>query len=398
MGEWLVWGLATVLWVGWIVWVVVRFGDSRRLSEYPETPPKTPPLVSVVIPARNEARNISRCLHAVLASTWPALEVIVVDDHSTDDTAAIARRVADEDARRHPNQPARVRVVAAPDLPPDWFGKQWACHAGAAAATGVILCFTDADTRHGPQLLTRSVNAMRGRGAALFTVTGRQEMLTFWERAIQPFIFALMLARYGGVETMSRSTNVRNKIANGQFFLITRKAYAQAGGHEAVRTHVAEDLRLAQRLTELGLPVHMVLADEYLSTRMYTSLAEIRRGWRKNLYAAGRDTLPVGPVTRRLLPFVFPIPALVPLLPVLMFALGAVGVLGPGALLFGGVGGLVSLLFWVGVYAYAGLNPLWGFAHYVASPVLAWICAEAAWRGSRVEWKGRDYLSQPVAR
>jgi chlorobactene glucosyltransferase len=394
VGETWVWWVLTAIWVAWIVSVVVRFADSRRLSAYPKEPPQRPPLVSVIIPARNEARNIARCLRAALGATWPAIEVIVVDDHSTDGTGEIARKLADDDAARHPGQPPRVRVIDAPPLPAGWFGKQWACHTGAAAAQGQILCFTDADTRHGAELLTRSVNAMRIRGAALFTVAGRQEMLTFWEKALQPFVFALMLSRYGGVEAMSRSRTPRNKIANGQFLLLTRAAYTQVGGHEAVRANVAEDLQLAQRLTALGLPVHMVLAEDHLATRMYTSLDEIRRGWRKNIYAAGRDTLPLGPVTRRILPFVFPIPALVPLIPLGIFALGALGVLGGGAIIFGAVGGIVSLLFWIGVYAYSGLNPLWGLTHYAAAAVFAWICVEAAWRGSRVEWKGRDYLSE----
>ncbi len=397
----------TSLWPAWILtagWaaataiIVVRFLDSHRLAEYSEEPPAEPPLVSIIIPARNEARNIGRCLRGVLLTTWPKFEVIVVDDHSTDGTVAIAQRIADEDAARYPDQPPCVHVIQAPDLPKGWFGKQWACHTGAAAAQGTILCFTDADTRHGSELLTRSVNAMRGRGAAMFTVAGRQEMMTFWEKVLQPFIFALMLARYGGVESMSRSSVPHRKVANGQFFLVTRAAYTQAGGHESVRTHVAEDLRLAQRLTSLDLPVHMVLAEDYLATRMYTSLGEIRRGWRKNLYAAGRDTLPLGPVTRRILPFVFPLAPLIPLVPIVAFVLGALNVLGIGAILFGGIAGVVSLLFWIGVYAYAGLNPLWGLTHYLAAPIFAWIFAEASWRGSTVEWKGRTYESRSEGR
>src|SRR6185437_14783611 len=117
------------------------------------------PLVSVIIPARNEARNIERCVRSVLASTYPSLEVIVVDDHSTDATGSIARAMAAHDSR--------LVVIDAPDLPAGWFGKQWACATGARAARGQLLVFTDADTRHAPDLLSRAVNALRDRDASL---------------------------------------------------------------------------------------------------------------------------------------------------------------------------------------------------------------------------------------
>jgi chlorobactene glucosyltransferase len=286
--------------------------------------------------------------------------------------------------------------MEAPDLPDGWFGKQWACHSAAQLARGELLCFTDADTTHGPELLARSVNALRERGSALFTVAGHQEAVSFWEKAIQPFVFAILLSRYGGTEGMSRSTRPLNKIANGQYLLITRAAYAASGGHETVRAHVAEDLRLAQTFTTLGLPVHMELAQHHLSTRMYTSLGEIRRGWGKNIFAAGRDTLPLGPVTRRIFPFIFPLPGLVPLIPPVILLLGALGVLGPGALLFGSIATATTLLFWMGVYAYARLNPLWALCYPLAALAFSAISAEAAWRGNRVSWKGRAYQSRPA--
>ena len=393
---------AALAWCAPMVLVVWRFRDTRSLSEYPVAPPADAPLVSVIIPARNEAHNIARCLRSVLAAAYPALEVIVVDDHSTDGTGEIARAIATEDLakRRKPGetrasqQPdARVRVITAPSLEAGWFGKQWACQAGARVAKGSLLCFTDADTTHGPELISRSVNALLARGADLFTVAGRQEMVTFWEKVVQPSVFALLLSRYGGLEAMSRATRPRSKIANGQFMLMRREPYERLGGHAAVRGHVAEDLRLAQLFTEQGLAMHMVLAREQLSTRMYTSLDEIRRGWGKNVYAGGRDTFPSGPIMRFILPFVFPLPALVPLVPTVVLVLALLGVLGAGALWFGAIAATVNLLFWIGVYMFSGLSPLWGFAHPLASVVFAGICTEAAWKGSRVEWKGRRYES-----
>ncbi len=374
------------LWVAVIVAVVVRFLDSRRLDAYAPVPRGDAPPLSVVIPARDEARNIEACVRSVLASDYPRLEVVVVDDHSTDGTGDIVRRLAAEDAR--------VRVVDAPPLPEGWFGKQWACQTGARAATGDLLCFTDADTRHGPELLSRSVGAMRARGADLFTVASHQSAESFWEKVVQPYVFSILLSRYGGMEAMSRSTKPLDKIANGQFLLMSRRTYDALGGHEAVRDHVAEDLRFAQLVTERGMQAHMLLARDHLTTRMYTSLGEIRRGWGKNVYAGGRDTMPLGPVTSKIFPWIFPLPALVPLIPTTCFVLGALGIWGQGALLFGSIAGAANLLFYMAVYAFARLNPLWALLHPLAAVTFSWICAEAAWRGSRVQWKGRGYVSR----
>ena len=221
-----------------------------------------------------------------------------------------------------------------------------------------------------------------------------QEALTFWEKVIQPFVFSILLSRYGGLEAMSRSSKPLDKIANGQFILLSRSAYDAIGGHEAVKDHVAEDLRLAQLVTARGLQAHMLLARDELKTRMYTSLAEIRRGWGKNVYAAGRDTMPLNAVTARIFPWIFPLPALVPVLPLLCLALGLAGVWGTGALVFGAIAAPATLLYFAGVYMFARLNPLWALAYPLAAVTFSGICAEAAWRGSKVEWKGRGYVSR----
>lgn len=201
--------LAALPWVLLPLAVLWQLRGSRTLDEYPAEPPSDAPLVSVVIPARNEGRNIDACLRSVLGSTWPAFEVIVVDDHSADGTGDLARRAAAADPR--------VLVIENPDLPAGWFGKQWACHNGARAARGAFLLFTDADTRHGPELLARSMNAMRVRGADLFSVGGAQVMETFWERLVQPHIFSMIVARYGSTERLSRTTDPYGKLANGQY-------------------------------------------------------------------------------------------------------------------------------------------------------------------------------------
>ena len=375
--------LATAIWLVMLAFTAWNALDAQSLDEHPAAPPADPPLISVIIPARNEARNIERCVRSVLASTWPALEVIVGDDHSTDGTGDIARRLS-----------PRVKVIMPPTLAEGWFGKQWACHHCAIAARGTLLCFTDADTTHGPELLTRSVSAMTARGSHLFTVSGQQEMGSFWEKVIQPFIFLLLLSRYAGMERMSRSRKPHDKIANGQYIVVARETYSRMGGHEAVRAHVAEDLRLAQRWTEQGLNVHMLMGFDHLSTRMYTSFAELRRGWGKNVYAGGRDAMAFHPVLKVLFPLILPLSPLFPMIPIVALVLGLVGVMGAGAIWFGVVAGTANLVFWASVYRRFRLSVLWGLTYPLAAITFALICVEAVVRGARVEWKGREYISR----
>ncbi|MFI5246130.1 MAG: glycosyltransferase family 2 protein, partial [Gemmatimonadales bacterium] len=292
-------GLAALPWLVVPCVILWRLRRTTRLGVYSPEVPVNAPLVSIVVPARNEARNIDACLRSILATTWPAIEVIVVDDHSSDGTGGIARRIGTTDARVH--------VIDNPDLPEGWMGKQWACRNGQLTARGTFLLFTDADTRHGPALLARSMNAMRERRADLFSVGGSQTMETFWERLLQPHVFGMLVARFGDTERVNRSSDPYDKIANGQFMLMTREVYDRAGGHAAVRSHVAEDLRFAQEWTRLGYSVLIVEGFDYMATRMYAGFAVIWRGWGKNMWAAGRDTISAGPAAKAVLRIVAPL-------------------------------------------------------------------------------------------
>ena len=378
--------LAAAPWLALPLALLWRMKDQRSLDEYPAEAPSPAPLVSVIVPARDEARNIEPCLRSILTTSWPNMELIVVDDHSTDGTGDIARRVGAGDAR--------VLVVANPDLPDGWFGKQWACHNGALVARGSHLLFTDADTRHGADLIARSMNAAAARRADLFSVAGSQALGTFWERVVQPHIFALILMRYGGTERVSRSHDPLQKIANGQFMLVTRRAYDAAGGHEAVRTHVAEDLRLAQEWCRRGLSVQIVTGLDQMSTRMYDGLGELVRGWGKNVYAAGRDTVPLGPWGQAVLRVIFPLPALWEIGPAVIALLALAGFASPVVGAWAGICYAASALFWMVIYASMRQPLRYALLHPLGSLVVFWIFAHAAWRGAHVEWRGRRYLSQ----
>jgi chlorobactene glucosyltransferase len=384
--HWLDVGRAALPWIVAPLFVWWRSRDSCSLDDYAAATPPDAPLVSVVIPARDEARNIEQCVTAALASTWPSLEVLVVDDHSTDGTGALARALAERDPR--------VRVLDNPPLPPGWMGKQWACWTGAQASRGTVLCFADADTTHAPDLIPRAVNALRARGAGLLSVAGRQEMGSFWERIVQPQVFAVIAGRYGGTERVSRSGRTVDKIANGQCLLMPRDAYDRVGGHAAVRDVVAEDLKLAQRTHAAGFPVHLLLGESQLSTRMYTSLRELVGGWRKNVFAGGREAMPLGRLGRLIFPVLLLLPAFAQLWPLAVLLAAWAGLVTDPVRIHGAMLAVAAtLLFWAATYWRAGLSPLWALLYPIGAGTYAVISMQAILRGSRVEWRGREYLS-----
>jgi chlorobactene glucosyltransferase len=378
--------LAVLPWILIALVIAWRGRGSRRLDDESNVPPVPVPHVSVIIPARDEARNIARCLRSVLAFDYPAFDVVVVDDHSTDGTGDVARAAAGGDSR--------ARIMVPPPLPPGWFGKSWACATGADATTGELLLFVDADTAAAPDLLVRLVNARATRDADLISIGGRQELGSFWERLVQPQVFTMLLVRYGGTERVESSRRPSDKIANGQCILLRRDVYASIGGHAAVRDKVAEDLMLAQTVFRAGKRVSLVIGLDQLSTRMYTSLRELVQGWGKNIYAAGLDTLPIGGVAgRMLLPVLLLVPSLAMLLPPLLTILALTGmidlsVVPPAA------STIVLMIGWALIYTAFGVPPLFGVLYPLATATMLYIIIVAIARGRRVAWKGRSYVTR----
>jgi chlorobactene glucosyltransferase len=360
---------------------LVRLADRRpNLSD---AAPVEGPLVSVVIPARNESQTIKAVVRFILTSSYGAFELLVVDDRSTDDTAAIVERLAAGDPR--------IRLVRGEPLPDGWYGKPWACAQGARAAAGRLLLFTDADTRHEPELLGRAVGALGHERADLVTVAPHQRCVTFWERLVMPQIWLLLGLRYHPRE-VNRARRERDVIANGQFILTTRKAYDAVGTHAAVRHEVAEDLALAQAYLRQGRRIHFAFAERLMETRMYQSLPQLVEGWSKNVYLGGRKSFPQEPARRALVPAMLVAAIGFWLLPPLvLFAgtLGAdIGALARPALIAAGL----SMLFW-GLISYGMKIPVaYGPLYPLGALMAMYIVLRSTWRGERrVEWRGRVY-------
>ncbi len=258
-----------------VLWVILRrqrFLDARS----PRYLGPDPPMVSAILPAKDEEAYLSDCLASVRGQTYPNLEIVVVDDRSVDRTGEIAREHAARDAR--------VRVLTIEELPAGWTGKTHALHRAAAEASGEWLWFLDADTLHAPESLSILMEYARTEGADLASLLPELRCETFWERVVQP-LGGIVLMQSFPLHVVHRDRSPL-AFANGQYILIRRTAYDNAGGHEAVKDRFVEDIALADRVKQTGHRIRVALVHEIVTCRMYASLNQLVRGWSRILYDA----------------------------------------------------------------------------------------------------------------
>jgi chlorobactene glucosyltransferase len=371
-----------------VTWLIVRAANQRGLLQLLVPAPRPPaldaPRVAVIVPARNEAHNIGRCLRGLIEQDYPPgrLLLLVVDDHSTDATASIASSLAEA----HP----QIGVLASPPLPPHWIGKSHACWLGACAVSADTewLCFLDADVHAQPALLASAVAAATSERLDLLSLAPKQELVSFAERLVMPC--GLYLLAFCQDLRKMQSPKSPDATATGQFMLVRSTAYREIGGHAAVRREICEDLALARCLKQAGRQVILRDGSRLLSTRMYTGWQTLRPGIAKNLVEM------LGGPVRTLVTVAAGVGLawaiwLVPLSDGLHCSFGSAA--GCTALLPGLIAGLAA----VGLHV-AGAShfriPLWyGLLFPLGYTTGALIAIDSLlwrWRG-RVAWKGRDY-------
>lgn len=229
------------------------------------------PRVSVVIPARNEEKDVERAVRSHLAQDYPDIQVIVVDDRSVDRTPEILKALA-----RDP----RLTVVTGSDPPDGWLGKPHALHMGAQAADGELLLFADADVRYDPRALRDAVSIMDDRGLDLLAFFPRFDNRGFWENVLLPFLSVAVFLGFGFI---ARSRRINLAMGAGAGNLVRRRAYDAVGGHAAIRQAVVDDVRLAVAAKRAGFRVAAFRAEDRVTVRMYRGFREVWDGFTKNV-------------------------------------------------------------------------------------------------------------------
>ena len=235
------------------------------------------PLVSVLIPARNEGKNIKRCLRSLIRQDYPNLEIIVLDDNSTDNTSGVVKEFA--------AKTGKIRLILGEPLIGGWLGKSFACHQLSKAARGNYLLFTDADTLHFKKSVTFAINALNINKLDAISVFARQITVTIHERMMVPFANFFLLAFMPFILIL-KSKNPLFCTAIGQFMLFKRCVYEKIGGHGSVKSEILEDIHIAKHVKRAGYKFMIFDGRNNFYCRMYNNLKEVVAGYSKVLSAA----------------------------------------------------------------------------------------------------------------
>ncbi|MDZ7342931.1 MAG: glycosyltransferase family 2 protein [candidate division KSB1 bacterium] len=233
------------------------------------------PRVSVLIPARNEAANIEACLQGLLVQDYPDLEILVLDDNSSDETAAIVNRLTQQDRR--------VKLITGQSLPTGWLGKNWACHQLRTYATGELLIFSDADSRYAPTVVSGTVGWMQQLELSLLSAFAHPITVTLAEKLVVP-VFHMLVYGYLPLWLTYFSRAASVSAASGSWIAINRRAYDRIGGHRAIRNQIVDDVELSRLAKRLGEKMLTVSGKDMVYCRMYGSAPEIWQGFSKNMF------------------------------------------------------------------------------------------------------------------
>ena len=231
--------------------------DSFRLAPYLdefEDTSKTNPKVSVILPARNEEEFIGKCLDSLTKQDYENYEIIVIDDSSEDSTW----KIISEHAKKHHN----VIPVSARPKPDGWMGKNWACMEGYDKATGELLLFTDADTKHAENIITLAVSHLNSLDLDALSAIPRMLTFDFWTSITLPIISTFLHTRFSALNV--NNPNKKTGYFFGSFFILKKTTYQKVGMHEGVKQEIIEDGALGKKVKEAGYKMRMVRAEHLI--------------------------------------------------------------------------------------------------------------------------------------
>jgi len=377
--------------ISWLVFGLAMYAGRRRMLLMYRPPHPiigAPPAVTILIPAKADGERIRGCLLSAIEQDYPNVQVIAIDDRSTDQTGA----VMDEVAASNP----RLKVLHITQPPaPGWTGKNNALWTGQKLADGEWLLFVDSDMILEKDALSVAMSVVLRKKFDLLSLLPRLESHSFWESLLVPLAGSTASTMYL-IALTNNAQRTNTAFANGQFLLINRTSYDAIGGHETVRDRFCEDIEIARLMKPRGMRPRVSWGNDFCSVRMYSSLGAIFRGWSRIYYSAT-----VGKPWR-------PLAALMFLIFSCFSAYGALlwsvyRIMNPTRLLWGWGGiawldaaltHLVVMTFLIGImYRWSGnrwRNALW---FPVAGPMLAAIILKALSMciTKKVEWRGTAY-------
>lgn len=369
----------------WVRRAVLMVGSIKKYSIMPvraweELWPQVQ--VSVIVPCRNEARNLPILLPSLMAQDYPHVEFIFLDDRSTDDTL----RLLQEAAARYP----RIKVLQGKPLPPGWTGKNHAMHQCAQAASGEWLLFSDADTEHLKHSVSSSLRYALERKLDLLTLSARCVCKSFGEHLVQPMGIGCFAVWFKLEDVNDPNSSV--PLACGQYLLVRKRVFEAVGGAERIKDAVTEDLALFKNVKAAGYRCELAIGAHIFATRMYQSFGESWVGWRRiYLHALDKN---VPSLVRKILMLIFFSAAPFFILPAAAWQWAAGNP--DWAITTWLAAGLCAFILFLRSRSHAALKAdQWSILlHPLSALVITTIlldCLKHHFQGKKVEWKQQQY-------
>lgn len=271
-------GLITFFLAAFLFNLIMNLRSLHKLGREKGELPEPLPLISILVPARNEEKDIATCLDSLRKQDYPSYEILVLDDSSSDNTAAVVERIAAADPR--------VRLLRGKPLPQGWAGKPFACHQLASEARGSWLLFTDADTTHAPEMLRSALAYASSNRLSLLSGFPLQHTVSSSQRVVIPAIYFILLSCLP-LWWLQGSSKPKPGLTIGQFIFVSAADYRQIGGHEAVKSRILEDVWLGFEMVRRGKRQGVVDLSDVVACRMYEGVGDLWEGFTKWTYSVG---------------------------------------------------------------------------------------------------------------